>query len=45
MLVVGHETKGVKQAGIDQWIGIQTTGVESLNASVAGSILMHQLRG
>ena len=45
MLVVGHETKGVKPAGIDQWMGIQTTGVESLNASVAGSILMHQLRG
>ena len=45
MLVVGHETKGVKQEGVDQWIGIQTSGVESLNASVAGSILMHQLRG
>jgi len=45
MLVVGHETKGVKPVGIDHWIGIQTTGVESLNASVAGAILMHQLRG
>jgi len=45
MLVVGHETQGLKDQPIDQWIAIPTTGVESLNASVAGSILMHQLRG
>lgn len=45
ILVVGHETKGVHHQGIDTWIAIETTGVESLNASVAGAILMHRLRG
>jgi RNA methyltransferase, TrmH family len=45
ILVVGHETKGVDHHGIDTWMAIETSGVESLNASVAGSILMHRLRG
>ena len=43
ILVIGHESAGITfdVPGID--MTIPTTGVESLNAAVAGSILMYQL--
>lgn len=43
ILVIGHESSGIPHdvPGID--MTIPTTGVESLNAAVAGSILMYQV--
>jgi TrmH family RNA methyltransferase len=42
ILVVGHETKGVERRLIDHFVAIETHEVESLNAAVAGSLLMHR---
>ena len=42
ILVVGHETKGIDSPLIDHFVAIETRDVESLNAAVAGSMLMHR---
>jgi len=42
ILVVGHETKGIHQPLVDHLVAIETREVESLNAAVAGSLLMHR---
>jgi len=45
-LILGNEGKGVQEATLNQsdyWLNIETSSVESLNVSVAGSILMCQL--
>ncbi len=44
MLVVGHETAGLEPTEMDILVAIKTTQVESLNAAVAGSILMERFR-
>lgn len=44
-LILGNEGQGVKKSTLDRadyWMHIPTKHVESLNVSVAGSILMHQ---
>ena len=42
ILVIGHETKGMDASNVDHVVAIQTKEVESLNAAVAGSMLMHR---
>ncbi len=42
ILVIGHETKGIDASLVDHVVAIQTSDVESLNAAVAGSMLMHR---
>lgn len=47
LLIMGNESSGLPQEVKEkvQLIGITTETIESLNLSVAGSILMHQLKG
>lgn len=45
VLVLGSEGQGLSKEAKGTRLSILTRGVESLNVAVAGSILMHQIRG
>ncbi|MCH9614464.1 MAG: 23S rRNA (guanosine-2'-O-)-methyltransferase RlmB [Chlamydiia bacterium] len=45
ILVLGSEGQGLSREAKGTRLTIQTRSVESLNVAVAGSILMHQIRG